>query len=194
MKDLTGEVASFSKVDGPLGELGNFYPLPYPTEALGRRWRTGEALYQALKFPSRPDVQESIPKADKPIVAKEMGCSEPIRRDWDHVRVDAMRYLLRVKRDPNQQLIDEALKRTRTARIVEVSHHGDDWWGAVPHGDKYLGHNVLGQLRVGLREQIRAGLPTAASCLWASRACVRAGSRRDELCHVRSIVGWCRHE
>ena len=146
MEYLTGEVASFSRVDGPLGELGNFYPLPNPAEALDRRWRTSEALYQALKFPSRPDVQESISKAAKPIVAKEMGRSKSIRSDWDAVRVDAMRYVLRVKRKANRQLIDAALKRTSTLPIVEVSHHGDDWWGVVPRGDKYVGHNVLGQL------------------------------------------------
>ena len=134
----------FSKVAGPLGELGNFYPLPNPAEALDRRWRTSEAHYQALKFPSRPDVQESMSEAEKPILAKEMGRSASIRPDWDDVRVDAMRYVLRVKREANRQLIDEALKSTCTLPIVEVSHHGDDCWGAVPRGDKYVGHNVLG--------------------------------------------------
>ena len=146
MEYPAGEVASFSRVDAPLGELGNFCPLPNPAEALGRWWRTGEALYQALKFPGRSDVQSSIAKAEKPIVAKG--------------------YVLRVKREANRQLIDEALKRTGTRPIVEVSHRGDDRWGAVPRRDKHVGHNVLGQLWVELREQIRADLPTAASHRW----------------------------
>lgn len=139
MEYLAGEVASFSTVDRPPGELGNFYPLPNPAEGLDRRWGTSEALYQALKFPNRSDVQARIAKAEKAIVAKEIGRAEPLRSDWNEVRVDAMRYVLRVKRETNQQLIDEALRRTCTRPIVEVSHQR-----RRPVGSPSTGRQVCG--------------------------------------------------
>ena len=90
MEYLAGEVAPFSKVDRPLGELGQLLPAAESSRG------------------ARPSVED---------------------------RRSAL---------SNQQLIDEALKRPCTLPIVEVSHHGDDWWGAVPRGDQVRGKQRSG--------------------------------------------------
>ena len=61
---------------------------------------TSEALYQACRFPSRPDVQEIIIAQASPMRAKMKG--KPYRKtdnsaDWDDVCLDIMRWCLRVK-------------------------------------------------------------------------------------------------
>ena len=147
------------------GELSNFWPLPAPIDAGPWGFRTSEALYQAAKFPHLPDIQERIARAPTPRAAKTIGRSHPIQPDWNAQRVNAMRWVLRMKYESNAPTIHEVLARTGERPIVEVSAH-DPFWGARPVGECYLGRNALGRLWMELRQQLRNADPSARSNAW----------------------------
>ena len=100
------------------------------------------------------------------------GTSTGLDPDWMAQRVNAMRWVLRMKREANAAGIDAALAATGERAIVEVSTR-DPWWGAKPAGDSYRGANVLGRLWMELRQQLSDGDPAAHSAVWAGR--IRVG-------------------
>ncbi len=100
------------------------------------------------------------------------GTSTGLDPDWMAQRVNAMRWVLRMKREANAAGIDAALAATGERAIVEVSTR-DPWWGAKPAGDSYRGANVLGRLWMELRQQLRDGDPAARAAVWAGR--IRVG-------------------
>ena len=88
--------------------------------------------------------------------------------DWMAQRVNAMRWVLRMKREADTAAIDAALARSGECAIVEVSTR-DAWWGAKPAGDSYRGANVLGRLWMELRQQLRDGDPASRAAAWTGR-------------------------
>ena len=163
-----GEVCGFRFTRAPWGELSNFWPLPTPVAAGPWTFSTSEHLYQAIKFAGRPDLQAGIAAAPTPKAAKVLGRARGIDPGWDARRVDAMRWVLRRKREANPDRIDAALASTGERPIVEVSAF-DAWWGARPAGDRYEGRNALGRLWMELRRQLREGDPAARSGAWIGR-------------------------
>ena len=78
------------------------------------------------------------------------------RADWDAVRVNVMRWCLRVKLAQNWDTFGSLLRRTGDQPIVEESSK-DDFWGAHPLEDGGLvGANVLGRLLMELRKELIA--------------------------------------
>ena len=152
------------------GELSNFHPLAAPIAAGPFRFVTSEALYQAAKFGAHPDVQRRIAEAPTPREAAAIGRTPGLGLDpgWNAQRVDAMRWVLRMKREANRAEIDAVLAATGERAIVEVSTR-DPWWGARPVADRYEGRNVLGRLWMELRHQLRAHDPAADSGAWTGR-------------------------
>ncbi len=143
----------FRKTDEAFGGLSNMAPR-YPLRVNGIRINTSEALYQACRFPHRPEVQRMIIGEHSPMTAKMK--SKPYRSDsrpdWDHVRVKIMRWCLRVKLAQNWKAFSELLLSTDDHPIVEESFK-DDFWGAKPKEDGTLvGTNALGRLLMELRE------------------------------------------
>ena len=123
----------------------------------GMRIRTSEALYQACRFPHRPDVQRLIIEQLSPMTAKMK--SKPYRhdsrRDWNRVRVNIMRWCLHVKLAQNWDVFSELLLNTDGRSIVEHSRK-DDFWGAKPVDEHTLaGMNVLGCLLMELRDSVK---------------------------------------
>ncbi|HQU49488.1 MAG TPA: NADAR domain-containing protein, partial [Casimicrobiaceae bacterium] len=79
-------------------------------------------------------------------------CSRPV---WDRVRVQVMRWWLRVKLAQNWAKFSDLLLRTGDRPIVEESRR-DDFWGAKPVDEQTLvGMNVLGRLLMELREAVK---------------------------------------
>src|SRR5215208_5832704 len=78
----------FCKTKEEFGGLSNM-AAGYPLTVNGVHIRTSEALYQACRFPLRPDVQRLIFEQRSPMTAKMK--SKPYRNesrsDWDTVRV-----------------------------------------------------------------------------------------------------------
>jgi ribA/ribD-fused uncharacterized protein len=151
-----GSLVTFRKTNEPFGGLSNMAP-GYPVEVAGVRIRTSEALYQACRFPHRPEVQKLIIDQTSPMTAKML--SKPYvgdsRPDWDAVRIPIMKWCLRVKLAQNWEKFGELLLTTGQSPIVEDSRK-DDFWGALRDIDGSLrGRNVLGRLLMELRERLR---------------------------------------
>lgn len=144
---------SFRKTNEEWGGFSNMAG-GYPIMVNGIEWRTSEALYQALRFPDFPDVQEAIRAEKSPMAAKMK--SKPFRKDssrpdWDDVRIDLMYWSLRAKLVCNFEDFGALLRKSSNVEIVENSSK-DRFWGAVPvNGDYFQGQNVLGVLLSKLR-------------------------------------------
>lgn len=153
------ESAVFLKTNEHFGGLSNMAP-GFPIILNGVRIRTSEALYQACRFPRRPDVQRQIIDDPSPMTAKMR--SKPFRADtrpdWEAVRVKIMRWCLRVKLAQNWQAFGKVLLSTGDMPIVEKKVRRMDFWGATEQPDGTLrGMNVLGRLLMELREQLKGG-------------------------------------
>lgn len=148
--------AVFRKTHEAFGGLSNMasgFPLwVNDTEVL-----TSEALYQACRFPHLPAVQHAIIAERSPMAAKMK--SKPhraqSRADWPQVQVAIMHWCLRVKLAQNPVAFGDLLESTGDRPIVEDSAR-DAFWGAKPQGpDRLIGGNVLGNLLMDLRDELR---------------------------------------
>ncbi|MDE0406863.1 MAG: NADAR domain-containing protein, partial [Alphaproteobacteria bacterium] len=180
-------VFRFTKADW--GLFSNFAPLPNAITAADKTWPTSEHLYQAAKFRLSPDVQEQIAQAALPRDAAKLGRDRANKpdADWTSRRTDAMRWVIRMKREANPELVDSALERSGDRPIVEYSGH-DAFWGAKPDGANLVGSNVLGRLWMELRQQIRDGDPSARASAWENpltpAAVTSTDPARDERSHI----------
>ena len=156
------------------GAFSNFQPLTVPIVACPWTFTSSESVYQACKFPERPDIQQRIAEAPTAKEAAAIGRTPGLGIDpgWNAQRVDVMRWVLRMKRDANADEIDALLAATGERPIVEVSAR-DPWWGARPVADRYEGKNVLGRLWMEFRQQLRETDPAARSGAWTGR--IRVG-------------------
>ncbi|MGX9216935.1 NADAR family protein [Massilia varians] len=146
------ECVVFHTTNAPFGGLSNMAS-GYPVNVNGVAIKTVEALYQACRFPYRPDVQEYILAEASPMVAKRktLPYRQETRQDWETVRHTVMRWSLRIKLAQNYVKFGELLIGTGDRPIVEQSSK-DDFWGAFSKSDGTLvGQNVLGRLLMELR-------------------------------------------
>ena len=175
------EVCGFRFTREIWGAFSNFAPLAAPIAAGPWTFFTSEALYQAAKFGAAPEVQRRIACAPTARQAAAIGRGTPdsLNPDWNAQRVNAMRWVLRMKHEANAAAIDAALARSGDRPIVEVSTR-DAWWGAKPTGDRYRGENVLGRLWMELRQQLRDGDPAARAAAWTGR--IDVGRLADPRC------------
>ena len=150
------ESVVFLKTKEQFGGLSNMAP-GFPLKVNGARILTSEALYQACRFPHKPDLQHQIISERSPMTAKMR--SKPFRKesrpDWYSVRVKVMRWCLRVKLAQNWREFSKLLLSTGEYPIVERSR-SDDFWGARDTANGSLvGMNFLGRLLMELREDLR---------------------------------------
>ena len=135
-------------------------------------------MYQAAKFRASPDIQTRIAGASSARNAADMGRDTNNRpdADWNDRRIDAMRWVIRMKREANPELVDGLLQKSGDRPIVEHSRH-DSFWGARPEGGKLVGQNILGRLWMELRQQIRDGDPRALASAWEDPISPKAAAR-----------------
>lgn len=181
---LKSESCGFRFTGQEWDEFSNFGPIPNPILAGAHSFRTSEALYQAAKFASRPDIQRRIAEAGTPREAARIGRIPDPGPDagWNDQRIDVMRWVIRMKREANPGIIEDALRRTGHRPIVEISTR-DPWWGARPAGDAFEGRNVLGRLWMELRHHIRTGDPLALASAWGPR--IRVGPLAGDMAQHR---------
>jgi type I restriction enzyme S subunit len=152
-----GECAVFRKTNERYGGLSNMAS-GYPLKINGVSIRTSEALYQACRFPKWPEVQKLIIEQASPMAAKMYSKpqrADKSRDDWEEIKVDVMRWCLRIKLAQNWSRFRNLLDSTDDLTIVEESRK-DAFWGALPQsGDTLVGLNVLGRLLAALRNQLR---------------------------------------
>jgi hypothetical protein len=114
-------------------------------------WPTVEHYYQAMKFPTEPDWQETIRVAPTATKAKKMGVSRDhaLRGDWDQVKERVMKSALLEKFRQNPALL-ELLQETGAIKLEDVSP-GDLYWG----GARKKGMNRLGALLEEVRRELK---------------------------------------
>jgi ribA/ribD-fused uncharacterized protein len=72
------------------------------------------------------------------------------RADWDDIKVDVMRGILRAKADQHEY-VRRKLLATGDRELIEDSWR-DDFWGWGPHRD---GRNMLGKLWMEIRSELQ---------------------------------------
>jgi ribA/ribD-fused uncharacterized protein len=155
------DCAVFYKVAEEFGGLSNMHN-GYPLLVDGVEWGSSEALYQACRYPHQPEWQDEIWEAPHAFVAKlkskKGGRREQSRKDWDSVRVEIMRWCLRLKLNQHFGRFYDLLRKSGNLAIVERSRK-DRFWGAVLEEDGVLrGENQLGRLLMELRDETREWL------------------------------------
>ena len=146
-----GETIEFSSKSSSYPEFSNFYKSKLLLD--GKEWPTVEHYFQAQKFQSNPEYQETIRSAKEPNKAKMLGSTRehPIRNDWDTYRNDVMKKALNAKFTQNVNL-KEKLLATKNSPLVEATT--DSYWG---QGRNKKGANKLGTMLMELRETLSAG-------------------------------------
>jgi ribA/ribD-fused uncharacterized protein len=141
--------------------LSNFWICD--TQYGGVIYPSAEHAYQAAKtldFKQR----EAIRVAMSPGVAKRMGKHVTIRGDWNHIRVNTMRGIVRDKFTRNVNLGAQLLLTGDTV-LVEGNKWHDNFWGIcgcsqcqeqfwIDHNSKVDG-NWLGRILMEIRTELR---------------------------------------
>jgi ribA/ribD-fused uncharacterized protein len=123
---------------------------------------TSEHIYHWFKFATTPN---GVALGLAPLVAREIlnarsaheafkiaECNRDERRaDWDTVKIDFMREILRAKVEQHEY-VHRKLLATGDRELVENSWR-DDFWGWGPNRD---GQNMLGKLWMQIREELRS--------------------------------------
>jgi type I restriction enzyme S subunit len=146
------------KVDGEYGDLSNLSN-GFPLTVAGVNLKSSEALYQACKYPHKPEWQQEILDArhamEAKMKARKDGRPKEARPDWEEVKVPIMRWVLRVKLAQHPRRMAALVRWSGTGPIIEQSRK-DRFWGAVEEPDGvFRGDNMLGQLWTEFREEVR---------------------------------------
>jgi ribA/ribD-fused uncharacterized protein len=125
--------------------LSNFYSSEIEHE--GIVFPTVEHAFQAAKT---MDIERrKIAATPAPGSAKRLGRRVKLRPDWEQIKVGLMRDLLRNKfSDPD---LAARLLATGSAELIEGNNWNDTFWGVC----RGRGRNMLGQLLMEVREEIR---------------------------------------
>ena len=139
----------FYAVGEEYGSFSNFSP--YPIRLHGKGWPTSEHFFQAQKFKDEA-YQEQIRSTKSPMIAARLGRSrkQPIRPDWDRVKVSVMEEAVRAKFAQHEDL-RRLLLETGDAEIVEHTER-DSTWGDGGDGS---GQNLLGKILMRVRKELR---------------------------------------
>ena len=142
-------IVRFYRVNDEFGEFSNF--APYPIVIDGERWPTSEHYFQAQKFLD-DTYRRRVQAAKSPMIAARLGRSrtQPLRQDWESVKLDVMLTAVRAKFTQHEGL-RALLVSTGAAAIVEHTKN-DSYWGDGGDGS---GANMLGRILMRVREELR---------------------------------------
>lgn len=146
---MSDTIIRFYSTADEYGFFSNF--AAYAIQLEGKRWPTSEHYFQAQKF-SDLKYQEAIRRIKSPMVAARMGRdrSKPLRKDWEAVKDNVMRKVVRAKFEQHDDL-RALLLETGTAKLIEHTEN-DAYWGDGGNGS---GKNRLGLILMELREQLQ---------------------------------------
>ena len=122
--------------------LSNMYPCRIQSKRTGLVFTCVEAAFQAMKCPSRASEFQGLNGFE----AKKLGKTVELRPDWDNVKVNVMRKILKAKFADVQLL--SMLKEVK-GEIVEDNTWGDTFWGRY----NGRGQNMLGKLLMEIRDE-----------------------------------------
>jgi ribA/ribD-fused uncharacterized protein len=145
-----------------------------------RRFDTSEAAYHWEKFCGRePNVAVRIIEARSAHEAFKIAeANKHLRRsDWDDVKVEIMRGILRAKADQHEY-VRRKLLATGDRELIEDSWR-DGFWGWGPNRD---GQNMLGKLWMEVRAELRSS-PLPSTHEKPLSLCSRCGGN-DPDCYI----------
>lgn len=125
--------------------LSNFYPASVRLD--GVTYSTVEHAFQAAKT-TEPRLRRAVRDVATPGIAKKLGRSLTLRKDWESVKLGVMLELLRQKFGPSP--LRDLLLETGTTRLIEGNTWNDRFWGKVD-GE---GENHLGRLLMQVRDEL----------------------------------------
>lgn len=126
--------------------LSNFHWAPVEYEGL--QYSSSEAAFQAAKTLDLNKRKGFV--SITPGESKRLGRQLELRPDWNEVKIEVMRQVLRAKFDQNQ-LLKEALLKTGDAYLEETNTWNDTFWGVCDG----KGDNILGKLLMNLRDEYK---------------------------------------
>lgn len=128
--------------------LSNFYPCRI--EYKGLVYPSAEHAYMAQKNDSETWKKQCADDSNPPSLIKKMSYMQPLRKDWENVKLGIMKEVLTVKF--NKPVFTQRLLKTE-GEIQEGNTWGDKFWGVdLVSGE---GHNQLGRIIMEIREELR---------------------------------------
>jgi len=128
--------------------LSCFHPCPI-VDNKNAIWPSAEHAFQAQKTKDQK-WRNAIRTAENPSRAKRLGGVCPLRRDWEHRKLDLMTKIQRAKFMGNDDLMT-LLLQTEHHRLVHKAPW-DGYWGDGRDGQ---GENRLGEILMLLRDEFR---------------------------------------
>jgi ribA/ribD-fused uncharacterized protein len=127
--------------------LSNFYECNITD--YGLTFPSAEHLYQAYKAKTNEEAM-MIRAASTPSLAKRLGRSISVRKDWEAVKLMVMQKVVWMKFTQNEHLKD-LLLATGDMVLVEGNNWGDRFWGTINND----GENHLGRILMNVRQDLR---------------------------------------
>ena len=146
-------VALVSSFDGDYAFLSNFCPCPVFFE--GITYTSLEHAFQAAKTNDKTK-RLGVASCSSPGEAKRRGRLLPLRTDWDSVKEDIMRKLVKQKFIQNYSFA-QLLLATGGALLVEGNYWHDNFWGNCDcqRCKDIPGCNKLGFILMEVRDEIK---------------------------------------
>lgn len=128
--------------------LSNFYPCNILVD--GTTYSSAEAAFQAAKCANASE--RLLFSTLQPAEAKKAGKKVKLREDWEDIKVDVMREIIRTKFTDNPDLAVK-LHGTGQAELIEENNWHDNFWGncVCTRCKSITGKNILGSLLMELR-------------------------------------------
>ena len=141
---------AISQFRGEFRFLSNFFPATVVMDGL--RFTDTEAAFQSQKEPDKAHMFEGL----DPATTKAMGRKANLREDWDEVKNDVMRRVVRLKFEQNTDL-RKRLIDTGDVVLIEGNNWHDNYWGACTcEGcERKKGKNMLGNILMELRSEFQ---------------------------------------
>jgi len=145
------------KVKDQGGCWGNM--APFPLEYQGKRWRTTEALFQALRFENE-GIREAIRAEKSPMGAKMKAKkykAEMVVEPMSEADLDNMRLCLRLKIEQHPELKVMLLESGEVFIVEDCTRRQRGsglFWGAAVVNEEWVGQNWLGRLWMEVRQVV----------------------------------------
>jgi ribA/ribD-fused uncharacterized protein len=127
--------------------LSNFWPAEIELD--GWIYPTVEHAYMASKT-FNIDIREKIRSIEKPGDAKKLGRQIELREDWELVKRNIMKDLVRQKFN-KEPLRSKLVVELRDAYLEETNTWNDTYWGVC----KGIGRNELGKILMEVRAELQ---------------------------------------
>lgn len=155
---------TFTKSKLSYGWLGNMAPYEVIYGKVWQVWRTTEALFQAMRF-SDEAIKSEIRRARSPMTAKmiaKRNAEHMVVQPRSSVDVANMVTVLKLK-TAQHPLLGHLLVETADAVLTEdvtkrPRSESSLFWGAALENGAWIGQNMLGELWMQLRSELRSEL------------------------------------